>query len=222
MANMTYEILYQPVFSVVKVTLEQGESIRAEGGAMMSMSVNVELQSKGTGGLGKMLGRMVAGESLFQSTFTAVHGQGEVILAPGMPGDVVSVDVSQVPMIVMSGAYLAGSTSIQHETKASMKGFLGGEGLFLMRMYGHGFMLLSAYGAIHTLQLAPGQKYIVDSGHLVAFQESVQYNLKKAAKGLLGTLTSGEGLVAELTGPGLVYTQTRTMSALLAQFPARG
>lgn len=219
---MTYEVLYQPEFGVIKFMLEAGESIRAESGAMMSMSANIDLESKGSGGIGKMLGRMVAGESMFQSTFTAHGGAGEVLLAPGMPGDISVVDVSQTPMIVMSGAYLAGSTDIQHETKASLKGLIGREGLFLMKMWGPGPLVLSSYGAIHPIQLAAGQQYIVDTGHLVAFQESVQYNIKKAAKGLMGTITSGEGLVAEMTGPGIVYTQTRTISALIGMMPARG
>lgn len=219
---MKYEILYQPEFSVARFLLENGESIRAESGAMMSMSANIHLESKGSGGLGKMLGRMVAGESLFQSTFTAQGGPGEVLLAPGLPGDIKVVDVTQSPLIVMSGAYLAGSTTVQHETKASLKGFIGGEGLFLMRMFGQGFILISSFGAIHPVQLGPGQPYIVDTGHLVAFTDGMGYNLRKAAKGLLGSITSGEGLVAEMVGPGIVYTQTRTPAALAALMPTRG
>ena len=202
--------------------LEAGEEIRAEAGAMMSMSANIELESKGAGGLGKMLGRMVAGESMFQTTFRASNGPGEVILAPGLPGDIKVVDITNHPLIVMSGAYLAGSTTIQHETKASMKGLIGGEGLFLMRMFGQGTLMLSSFGAIHAIELQPGQPYIVDTGHLVAFTDGMGYNIKKAAKGIFSSIASGEGLVAEMTGPGIVYTQTRTPAALIALMPARG
>ncbi|MDK3160451.1 TIGR00266 family protein [Kamptonema cortianum] len=216
---MTYEILFQPEFAVARIMLEPGESIRAESGAMMSMSPNIHIDSKITGGLGKMFGRMLGGESAFQTTFTSQAGQGEVVLAPGLPGDIVAVDVSQRPLMVTSGCYLAGSTDLQMETQASLKGFFGGEGLFMMRLFGQGLLLLSSYGAIRAVELQAGQGYVVDTGHLVAFSDGMGYNLKKATKSLIGSFTSGEGIVAELTGPGVVYTQTRTFSALLALIP---
>ena len=217
---MQYEILYQPEFSVVKIMLEANEQISAESGAMMSMTPNIDVQSKVPGGIGKMIGRMVAGESAFQTTFTAQGGAGEVILAPGFPGDIVAVDASQ-PLMVTGGAYLAGDINLQMETITSLKGFVGGEGLFMLKIFGQGLLLLGSYGAIHAVQLAPGQSYIVDTGHLVAFTASMGFNIKKAAKGLMSTITSGEGLVAEMTGPGIVYTQTRTVSALAAAMPVR-
>lgn len=219
---MQFEILYQPEFAIARVMLEANESIRAEGGAMMSMTPNIDLQSKIQGGFGKMIGRMVTGESAFQSTFTATNGPGEVVLAPSLPGDIVQVDVSADPLMVTSGSYLAGSTALEMETVASMKSFFGAEGLFMMRIRGQGPLLLSSYGAIRAVRLEQGQAYIVDTGHLVAFSASMGYNLRKAAKGLLGTITSGEGIVAELTGPGTIYTQTRTISSLVAHLPARG
>lgn len=217
--DMRHEILYNPSFAVARVLLEPGESIRAESGAMMSMSANVHLESKVTGGLGKMFGRMLGGESAFQSTFTAQNGPGEVILAPGLPGDIVAVDVSNQPMMVTSGAYLAGDTRLDMQTQASLKGFFGGEGLFMLRIFGQGMLLLGSYGAVHAVQLQAGQKYIVDTGHLVAFSEGMGYNLRQASKSLLGSLTSGEGIVAEMTGPGLIFIQTRTVAALRALMP---
>lgn len=219
---MQYEILYQPEFAVARIMLEAGEQIRAESGSMMSMSANIDLESKMAGGIGKALGRMVAGESMLQSTFTAEGGPGEVLLAPGMPGDIVAMDVSTGPMIVTSGSYLAGSIHLQMETIASLKGFISSSSLFMMRISGTGLLLVSSYGAIRPVELAPGQKYIVDTGHLVAFSASIQHNLRKAAKSLLGSVTSKEGIVAELTGPGIVYTQTRTIAALIGMMPARG
>lgn len=216
---MRHEILFQPEFAVVKVMLEAGESIRAESGAMMSMTANVQLDSKISGGLGKMFGRMLTGESAFQSTYVAQNGPGEVILAPGLPGDIVAVDVSQRALVVTSGAFLAGDTRLDFQTQASMKGFFGGEGLFMTQISGPGLLLLSSYGAIMPIELAPGQPYIVDTGHLVAFTAGMGYNLRKATKSLLGTVTSGEGVVAEMVGPGVVYTQTRTISALIAMMP---
>lgn len=206
---MRQEILYQPSYSIVRVLLEPGEQIRAEAGAMVSMSPSVTLESKGEGGLGKMLGRMVTGESLFLTTFTASQGPGEVILAPSMPGDIATLEVNGA-MMVTSGCYLAGDTSLEHETVASAKGFFGGEGLFMLKMKGQGNLLVSSFGAIHAIDLQAGQQYIVDTGHLVAWSDGMGYNIKKAAKGIMNTLKSGEGLVAEMTGPGRIYIQTRT------------
>lgn len=186
---------------------------------MMSMSANIHLESKIHGGLGKMVGRLLGGESAFQSTFTAQNGPGEVILAPGLPGDIVMVDVSHAPLIVTSGAYLAGDVKLEMQTQANLKSFFGREGLFMMRLFGQGMLLLGSYGAIHPVQLQPGQAYIVDTGHLVAFTEGMQYNLRQASRNLLGTITSGEGIVAEMVGPGVVYIQTRTVAALRAMMP---
>jgi uncharacterized protein (TIGR00266 family) len=208
---MKYELLYQPSFAVARILLEMGESIRAESGAMVSMSTSVKLESKASGGIGKMFGRMLGGESAFLTTFTAEQGAGEVLLAPSTPGDIMPLTVTG-PVMVTSGSYLAGDVSLETETVASMKSFFGGEGLFMMRISGQGLLLLSAFGAIHAIQLQAGQSYIVDTGHLVAFSDGMGYALKKAAKGLLGSLTSGEGIVAELTGPGTIYIQTRTPS----------
>lgn len=219
---MRHEILFKPEFAVARIMLEASETFRAESGAMMSMSANVHLDSKISGGLGKMFGRLLTGESAFQTTFTAQNGPGEVILAPSFPGDIIEVDVSTRPLIVTSGAFLAGDARLDFQTQASMKGFFGGEGLFMTQISGPGLLLLSSYGAIHTIELAGGQPYIVDTGHLVAFSAGMGYNLRKATKSLLGSVTSGEGVVAEMVGPGTVYTQTRTLSALIAMMPTRG
>ena len=222
---MKYEILYQPSFSVVRMMLESGESIRAESGAMVSMTANMHLESKGQGGLGKMLGRLVAGESMFQSTFTAQNGPGEVIFAPSSPGDIYALDVSGQPMMVTSGCYLAGDTRLDMQTVGNMKNFFGGESIFMLRIFGQGLLLVSSFGAIHAVQLQAGQQYIVDTGHLVAFSEGMGYNLRKAARGIMGSITSGEGIVAEMTGPGVVYIQTRTpqgFGSWLSPFVSRG
>ncbi len=220
--NVTHEIIFKPVFAVARIMLEAGESIRAESGAMMGMSANVHLDSKISGGLGKMFGRLLTGESAFQTTFIAQNGPGEVLLAPSFPGDIVEVDVSTGPMVVTSGAFLAGDTRLDYQVQASMKGFFGGEGLFMTQIGGPGLLLLSSYGAMHAIELQAGQPYIVDTGHLVAFSAGMGYNLRKATRSLLGTMTSGEGVVAEMTGPGIVYTQTRTLSSLIAMLPSRG
>lgn len=223
---MKYELLYQPAFAVAKVMLDLGESVRAESGAMVSMSPTIELESKIHGGIGKMFGRLLGGESAFQTTYTATQGPGEVILAPSTPGDIMPVQMQGRAMIVTSGCYLAGDTMLEMETMPSLRSFFGGEGLFMLRVKGAGLLLLSSFGAIHAVQLQPGQPYLVDTGHIVAFDDGMNFNLRKAARGLMSTITSGEGIVAELTGPGVVYIQTRTPqgfgSWLSGFLPTRG
>lgn len=206
---MRHEILYQPSYAVAKVTLDQGEAIRAESGAMVGMSPTVQIDSKMQGGLGKALGRLLGGESLFQTTFTATHGPGEVLLAPAGPGDIFNTEPGY-GLVVTNGCFLAGDTTLNFETVASFKGFFSGEGLFMMKVSGAGQMLLSSFGAIHAIQLQAGQPYVVDTGHIVAFTAGMGYELRKAAGGILNTLKSGEGIVVNLTGPGVVYLQTRT------------
>lgn len=209
---MQFELLHQPAYSVARVTLALGESVRAESGAMIAMTPTVEIRAQ-MGGLGKALGRILARESLFQTTFEAVHGPGEVLLAPTWPGDLVRTEPGP-GMMVTAGCFLAGDPALRFETVASMKNFFSGEGLFLMRASGPGSMILSSHGAIHAIQLQANQPYIVDTAHLVAFTEGLGYRVRKAAGGLLNTLKSGEGLVVELTGPGMVYLQTHTTKGL--------
>ncbi len=201
--------MYAPSFAVAKVTLAPSEGIRAESGAMMGMSPTIEMESKMQGGIGKALGRFLGGESVFQSTFIAKHGPGELLLAPSGPGDIIQTNPG-AGLMVTSGCYLAGDLHLGIETQANLRGFFAGEGLFMMRVSGEGNLLLSSFGAIHAFQLQPGQPYVVDTGHLVAFSHGMGFELKRASRSLLGSFTSGEGVVVVLTGPGVVYTQTRT------------
>lgn len=177
---------------------------------MVCMSPNIAIESKAQGGLGKALGRLLTGESFFQTTYTATHGGGEVVLAPSSLGDIFSVEISPSSgFMVTSGCYLASDSGLNIETKMSGRGFFAGEGLFLMRVSGQGTLLVSCFGAVHAVQLQVGQPYVVDTGHIVAFQETMQYNVRTVAKGLMQSWKSGEGFVAEFTGPGVVYIQTR-------------
>ncbi|MEQ1823576.1 MAG: TIGR00266 family protein [Fimbriimonadaceae bacterium] len=223
---MKYELLYRPTFSAARVSLDPGETIRAESGAMVSMSPTITIESKAQGGIGKALGRLFAGESFFQTKFTATHGAGEVLLAPSSLGDVVGVNLNLGRALMLtSGCFLACDESLQIETKIQGKGFFAGEGLFLMRVSGTGTILVSCFGASHAVQLAEGQPYIVDTGHIVAFEESCQYSVRTVTKGLIQSFTSGEGYVAEFVGPGIVYIQTRSPQSFgpwISQYVPRG
>jgi uncharacterized protein (TIGR00266 family) len=211
----SWEINHQGSFALAVVNLQQEQSISAEAGAMVSMSANVDLNSELKGGVFGALKRAVGGESAFVSTFTARNGAGEVTLAPGAPGDVAGIEMNNQTFMVQSSSYLAGDTSLQVDTKfGNTKSWLGGEGLFLLHITGTGLLLVSSFGAIHRKTLRPGEQYVVDTGHLVAWEGQMQYNLRKAAKGgFFKSFLSGEGLVAEFTGPGEILIQTRNLRA---------
>jgi uncharacterized protein (TIGR00266 family) len=210
----TYEILHQPSYSLAVVQLQAEQSILAEAGAMVSMSANVELQSQMKGGIFGALKRAAGGESAFVSTFTARGGAGEVSFAPGGPGDIAAIEMSNQVFYVQSSSYLAGDASLVVDTKwGGAKTFFGGEGLFVLQVTGTGLLLVSSFGAIHRKRLAPGERYVVDTGHLVAWEGTTQYTLRKAASGFFRSMVSGEGIVAEFAGPGEILIQTRNLAA---------
>jgi uncharacterized protein (TIGR00266 family) len=222
-----FEILHQPSFALAVIQLQAEQSILAEAGAMVSMSANVELQSQMKGGLMGALKRAVGGESAFVSTFTARGGPGEVSFAPGAPGDIAAIELNNQMFMVQSSSYLAGDASLTVDTKwGGAKTFFGGEGLFVMQVSGTGLLLLTSFGAIHRKQLRAGERYVVDTGHLVAWEASLQYSLRKAASGFFRTMVSGEGIVAEFAGPGELLIQTRNLAAfaglLKPFFPSQG
>ena len=223
----SFEILHQPSFALAVVRLAAEQSIQAEAGAMVSMSANVELQSQMKGGLMGAFKRAVGGESAFVSTFTARGGPGEVTFAPGSPGDIAAIDLSNQLFFVQSSSYLAGDAGLQVDTRwGGAKSFFGGEGLFVLQVSGTGLLLLSSFGAIHRKRLAAGERYVVDTGHLVAWEGTTQYTLRKAAAGFFRSMVSGEGVVAEFTGPGEILIQTRNLAALAGLlkpfFPTQG
>jgi uncharacterized protein (TIGR00266 family) len=223
----TFEVLHQPAFALAVVRLQAEQSILAEAGAMVSMSANVELQSQMKGGLMGALKRAAGGESAFVSTFTARGGPGEVTLAPGSPGDIAAIEMSSQQFYVQSSSYLAGDAGLTVDTRwGGAKSFFGGEGLFVLQVTGTGLLLLSSFGAIHRKSLAPGERYVVDTGHLVAWEGTTQYTLRKAAAGFFRSMVSGEGVVAEFTGPGELLIQTRNLAAFAGLmkpfFPTQG
>jgi uncharacterized protein (TIGR00266 family) len=213
---MQCEIQYGPAFAAARVVLDQGESIKAEAGAMLAMTSNVEVETSTQGGMLKGLKRAVmGGESFFMNTFTASGPGAEIYFAPSLPGDVVAWELAGQTMYVQSGSYLASAASIDIDTHwGGAKTFFSREGLFVLKVAGTGDVLLSSYGAIHAVDLAEGQQLTVDTGHLVAWAEGVGYEVRKIGN-WKSTMLSGEGLVCDLTGPGRVYLQTRSQSAFL-------
>jgi len=212
---MQIDIQHRPSYSLAIVQLTPNERIRAESGAMVSMSASVNIESKAEGGILKSLSRAVlGGESFFQNFYQAGPQGGEVTLAPELPGDIELIELHGETLMVQAGSYLASEDGIELNAKISMKAFLSTEGLSMLEAKGNGKLLVSSYGAIYERALTAGEKYIVDTSHLVAFEATIQA-VPRSAGGFKATLLSGEGLVVELTGPGRLYIQTRSPKALI-------
>jgi len=210
--EMKYEVLYQGAFAMLKVKLERGESVKGEMGAMVSMSPTVEVTGTVDGGIMRGIGRMLAGEKFFFQELVASRGAGEVLLAPGSLGDVQAVELDgSYKLLVQKDGFLAGTSGIEVKTQMQnlSRGLMSGEGFFIVEISGRGTVFLSSYGAIHAINLGPGEEVVVDNGHLVAWPDYMQYSIEKASKGWLGSLTSGEGLVCRFRGEGVVLIQSR-------------
>ena len=214
---MKVDVRYRPAYALAMVTLEPKEIIQVEGGAMVGMSADMEMETGATGGFLKSLSRkMFGGESFFLNTYTGVNEGDSVAVAPPLPGDIEVIELHGETLMVQSGSYLASSEGINVETKWSgAKTFFGSEGLIMLRISGKGTLIVSSYGAIHEVVLADRQKYVVDTGHLVTFEEHLKFEVKKVA-GWKSTLFSGEGLVVELTGPGRFTLQSRSQDSFLS------
>jgi uncharacterized protein (TIGR00266 family) len=212
---MEIEILHRPSYSLAVARLAANERIRAEPGAMVSFSDGVDIETKMEGGLFKSLGRaMLGGESLFQNFWKAGPQGGEVTLAPELPGDIALIEMKGETILVQTGCFMASEAGVEIDAKLSGKGFMAGEGISILEARGAGRLLVSSYGAIYEKTLAQGEKYVVDSSHLVAFDGTLSVRPRPVG-GLKSTLLSGEGLVIELTGPGRIYIQTRSPQALI-------
>ena len=221
---MQVEIKYDPAFAIAFVTLDQGEGIRAESGAMVSHSAGLQMQTSTQGGFMKGLKRAVGGESFFMNTFTAPQPGDQIGLASPLPGDIAHWPLTGQTVYLQSGAYLASGLGIDVDSSwGGSKGFFGAGSLIVLKVSGTGDLLVSAYGAIHAIDLAPGQSYVVDTGHLVGWSEGVATQVNKAGGGWKQTLLGGEGLVCTLTGPGRIYLQTRStidfVNWLIPQLP---
>jgi uncharacterized protein (TIGR00266 family) len=214
---MEVEILYRPSYSVGRLKLAPNEEVRVEGGSMLAMSPGTAMETQATGGFIKSLTRsMFGGESFFLNTFKASSSGGEIFVSPPLPGDMHTITIEQENLMVQSGSYVASEMGVSLDTKwGGAKTFFSSEGLIMLHATGSGKLLVSSYGAIHEMNLAAGQGYTVDTGHLVAFTEGMGFKVRTIG-GVKSTLFSGEGLVVDLNGPGRVLLQTRSTDAFLS------
>jgi uncharacterized protein (TIGR00266 family) len=213
---MEFDISHRPSYAQLELSLDAGESVRAEAGAMVSHSGGIDVETNAEGGILKSLSRsLLGGESFFMNTFSAT-APSTLNLAPALSGDITHKELHDETLYVQSTSFIASDPSIDVDTKfGGGKTFFGGEGLFLLKMTGTGPAFISSYGAIDEVHVHPGESVVVDTGHIVAFEESLDFEVSRVG-GLKSTLFSGEGLVCEFSGEGTLWTQTRSPEAFLS------
>ena len=220
---MAHDIDYQIIgddIQVVEVEMDPGEAVRAEAGAMLFMEDNIEMETTTGGGLLKGLKRMITGESFFITTFTNTGNQKrKMAFAAPYPGKIITINPQHFggKFLCQKDGFLCAAQGIEINiafTKRMGAGLFGGEGFILQELSGDGNTFIHAGGTILKRQLAPGETLRVDTGCLVAFEPSVQYDIKFIG-GFRNSLFGGEGLFyALITGPGLVYLQSVPFSRM--------
>lgn len=214
---MKYDIIGGNAFPLVRFYLNEGETIKAEPGAMVAMTRDLRLVGKVDGGIGKAIARMFSGESFFMQSITAEKGPGWVLLAAAVPGEIAPVEISEgQELIVQKNGFFAGTPGIDVSTKVQSiaKGLFSGEGFFVVKISGKGTAFVSTYGAIYTIEVPKGEDVLVDNGHLVAWDAAMKYEIVKGASSWTSSLTAGEGLACRFYGPGRIMVQTRNPHAL--------
>ncbi|MDQ5973560.1 MAG: hypothetical protein QG661_769 [Actinomycetota bacterium] len=214
---MQVAVRHQPAFAVARLTLASGESVKAESGSMAAMSQGINIEAKMEGGLFKALKRSaLGGESFFVTTYSSTVEGGWVDVAANLPGDIAVMQVEPGRGLgVTRGSWLGHESSVEMDTKwGGANNLFGGEGGFVAHMTGSGQVVVGSYGALDLHELQPGQGFTVDSGHLVAYDDSIGMKTRTVS-GLMTSMKSGEGLVVDMTGPGRVWTQSRNPGALV-------
>ncbi len=213
-----------PAYGVARLTLAPNEPVKVEAGAMMAMSSGVALAAKAEGGIMKSLKRAaLGGESFFVSTYTAPPSGGFVDVAARLPGDITTYDL--VPgraLFIQKGSWLANDSTVAIDAQwGGFKNMFGSEGAFIVRAEGQGAIVFACYGALEVWNLEAGQSITIDTGHMVAYEDSITMGMRKASGGgMIQSFKSGEGFVFDFTGPGRVWTQTRNPNELLGWITA--
>ena len=206
---MDFAIECAPTYSVVEIDLAEGETVVGESGAMAWMSSNLRVETSTRGGMMAGLKRSVlGGESIFQNTYTAEGGPGQVAFAPGSAGDIVAHEM-RGDMLLERGAYLASSPSVRLDSKwQGLKGLFS-EGLFTLHATGEGTLFFGAYGAVYHVDV--DGEYLVDSGYAVAWEPSLQYRVTRARR--VRSFLFSDQLLVRFSGRGRLWIQSRSPQA---------
>jgi uncharacterized protein (TIGR00266 family) len=211
---MQIQIRNRPSFANLLVQLVRGESIVAESDAMASMSSSITVKTRWSGGfLQAVLRKLFGGESLFINEFHT-ETAGDLVLTQPMPGDIECLDLRGGALFLQAGAFLACDPGVQLGIGfAGIRSWIAREGLFRLRVSGQGRVWFGGYGGIIIKEL--NGEYIVDSGHLLAYEPSVSLSLGLAG-GLISSVLGGEGIVMRMRGQGRIYLQSRSLDGLAA------
>ena len=214
---MEYRIEGKPL-PVVICQLSAGETMITERGSMSWMSPNMKMETTTGGGLGKALGRMFAGEAMFQNRYTAQGGPGMIAFASSFPGDIRAFEIGPGrELVVQKSGFLAGEAAVELSVffqKRLGAGLFGGEGFIMQRLSGRGIVFTEFDGFVMEYDLAAGQSIIVDTGYLAAMDATCSMDIQ-AVPGVKNMVFGGEGLFSTIvTGPGRVYLQTMPISSV--------
>ncbi|MFW5684825.1 MAG: TIGR00266 family protein [Spirochaetota bacterium] len=220
---MNVELIARPANAAAKLSLAPGETITAEGGAMIAMSADMDVttrirKNERGGGLIKGLVRRLGGEGIFMNHFTAGSGGGEVFLATHLPGDMEVIDLDgRPPVQIQNSSFVAHDAGVELDiTWGGFKNVFSGENLIWLKANGRGSVIINAFGAIYPVEV--DGEYVVDTGNIAAFEDTLEFKVTKAGGSWLSAIAGGEGLVAKFSGRGTVWCQThadRTFGAKL-------
>ena len=206
-----FEIECSPEYALLTVQIPGDKMLKVEASAMASMDRHVQMKTRIKGGLG----RFFAKESVFINEFTSHGGVGEIKIAPGPAGDINHFSVTpDKSLFLTASSFVASTPDVQIDTKFQglAKGFFSGESLFIMKCSGIGDLWFNTYGAIFSVDVKGD--YIVDTGHIVAFTDGLEYSISKVG-GYKSLFFSGEGFVCRFSGEGKVWIQTRNPLGLI-------
>jgi uncharacterized protein (TIGR00266 family) len=208
---MNIDISLRPGSSMAKVSLAPGENLTAEGGSMVAMNTSVAITTttykKNQGNIFGAIKRVISGESFFMNHYTAGPEGGEVWVAPTLPGDMMVRELMGEKLIVQAGSYVASAENINVDFNwQGFKSLLSGESMFWLGISGKGKVILNSFGVIYPIQV--DGEYIVDTGHIVAFEETLNFTISKAGKSWFSSFLGGEGFVCKFRGKGTVWCQS--------------
>lgn len=202
----------------LEIKLKQSESVYTESGGMAWMRGDINMQTEGTGGIGAMFGRALAGESMFLTTYTCKGTNATITFTPESPGTILPIELkSGESIIAQKDAFMVAEEGVQlemHFRKKMGAGLFGGEGFILQKLTGPGLVFVEIAGEVREYTLRDGETMKVDSGHIAMYEPTINYDIERV-KGVKNILFGGEGLfLGTLTGPGKIWLQTMPLSNL--------
>ena len=228
---MQSNIEFGPAYAMATISLADGENVTVEAGSMVGMTDGMQIKTHiggtKTGFFGAIFNfflaffrKFLGGETLFVNTYTPPPGGGNIMIAPALAGDIIHYQLDgQKTLMVQGSSYLASAGDVTVKTKfGGIKSLFSGEGAFWLIISGTGDLWINCYGAIHEIDVQGS--YIVDTGHTLAFENTLDFKIKGAG-GLKQTLLSGEGLTCHFNGNGKLYIQSRTVGGMVSWITPR-